>query len=201
MRAIGYNSQRDNISFGGKFKAFWQCFSTSSWMFMSYYSPRYMVGDDRTLAEYLDDVELSIGKRGIAEKTIARLGLKITKNSSLYWVIQQSGIDLWLAMAGIRGKAIFHDASFPIYSLPTLLKSGPVIIGTKKMGGLPGGHIILLVDYDPQSNDFIVNDPFGNARTNYASQSGQLIRYNAEWLRKYIEFAPWMCRCIYWEEG
>ena len=65
---INYNSQRDNISFAGKFPGFWQCFTTCSWMLMSYYCDKIKAGDDKGLSLYLDDVEAIVGKPGIGEK-------------------------------------------------------------------------------------------------------------------------------------
>jgi hypothetical protein len=198
MRIIGYNSQRDNNDFDGKFRSYWQCFSTSAWMFMSYYTPKIKALSDIVLSNYIDDVEMSVGKTGIAEKTIARLNLKISGNSSFWWKIQQEGINSWLKMFDVKGECVFHDGTFAIDELPELVIKKPVIIGTNKIGNLPGGHIILLVDYDMPKNSFVVNDPFGNARTNYLDINGELVLYGRDYLTKYITISKNQCRCMFW---
>jgi uncharacterized protein YvpB len=63
-----------------------------------------------------------------------------------------------------------------------------VIIGTFKLGGLPGGHIILLVGIDDY--DYIVNDPFGNANTNYKDKNGAGVIYPKELIKKVCSETP-----------
>lgn len=197
MREIDWNSQRDNISFAGKFPGYWQCFSTCAWMFLSWLCASINAKDDKGLAQYLDDVEATIGKSGIAERTIAKLKLKITGGSSFWWRIQHEGIKEWAQMNGSTSDIVFRDGTFSIGSLPSVLATSPVIIATKKLGGLPGGHIILIVDYDEKNNSYVVNDPYGNAKTKYLDKNGDSVLYNAVWLYDYINVGAGKCRCIF----
>jgi hypothetical protein len=202
MKQIGYNSQRNNYSFGGTFKAFWQCFSTSAWMLMSFYSSRYKADDDQGLAEYLDDVEWTIGKRGIAEKTIQKLKFKISGGSSYWWLVQKAGIEVWLSyQADVVGECVFYDGTMPIAELADILKTNPVILATNKLGGLPGGHIILAVGYNALNDSLICNDPFGNARVKYQSENGEGVEYPIDWLKPYIEISKGKCRCMYFNKS
>lgn len=200
MRKIGYNSQRDNFSFAGKFPGWAQCFSTCAWMLLSHFSKEYRADNDTGLMNYVDDVEASVGEPGIAEKVRQKFNW-ITGKTSLWWLVQKEAIELYMWRAGIKGKAVFHDGTFPIYSLPVILKNGPIIIATNKLGGLPGGHIILLVDYDPDTRAVSVNDPYGNARVKYISHDGAGVLYSQDWLSQYLGgkgIQPGRCRVMYW---
>jgi hypothetical protein len=198
MRSIGYNSQRDNFNFAGKFPAWSQCFSTCSWMFLSYYCPEIKAGDDKGLMNFVDDVESMVGKPGIAEQVKKKFP-NITGYSSLWWNVQKEAVEKYMWMHGHKGNMLFHDASFPAYSLSSAIKNGPIIIGTKKIGQLPDGHIILLAGYDDHKSMFYVNDPFGNARSNYADHDGQGVIYPYPWLLQYIVYKkPDKVRCMFW---
>jgi len=198
MRQITYNSQRNNIDFAGKFPAFHQCFSTCSFMLMSYYTDQIEGSDDEMLSRYLDDVEASIGTAGIAEK-IKQKYKWITGDTSYWWLVQKAGIEEWLWRQGVGGQCVFNDGGLPISSLPEILKNAPVILQTNKMGGLPGGHIVLAVDFDSESNSLIMNDPFGNARTRYVSDDGADVPYFLPWLIPFITMNPECCRALYYE--
>ena len=190
--SIGYNSQRDNIDFAGKFPGFWQCFTTCAWMFMSYYSKSIDATDDNGLASYLDDVEMMIGKPGIGEKIRNKYDW-IKGHTSEWWLVQQNGIEEYLWKRGVTGNAIFKDQTIGYDSLNGLLDVGPVILGTNKLGGLKGGHIILAVGYTPEG--IICHDPYGNAIKKYASAAGANILYPDGFLR--IATGE-KIRCIYW---
>ena len=194
---IGYNTQRNNDSFGGKFPSWNQCFTTSAIMFMSYFTPSIKAEDDITLAKYLDDVEDTIGNAGIGEE-IARRD-HIQGSTSYWWSVQQAGITKWLNNNGIQGKALFKESVHSLTDLPGILdKHGPVILATDKMGGLPGGHIILAIGYD--STGIIFNDPFGNATTGYQNTNGANVLYSYEFLMKAtIVQKPDKIRCMYWQ--
>lgn len=192
MHKIGYNSQRNNFDFAGKFPGWTQCFSTCAWMFMSFYSGKVVADDDKGLAQYVDDVEASVGKPGIAEKVMRKIKF-ITGKTSLWWAVQREGIESWLWRYGIKGTAIFRDQNISFDSLGELLKAGPVILGTTKMGKLPGGHIILAIGETPGA--IICHDPYGDAKGNYVSQDGQSVEYPKDFLRKYTGEK---IRCIYW---
>lgn len=191
IHKIKYNSQRNNNDFKGKFKAWWQCFSTSAWMFMSFYTDNIDGADDSGLAEYLDDVEDSIGKPGIGEAVKQRIKW-IKGNSSYWWAVQQAGIDAWLKRNGVNGVTLFKDKTVAYYDLKAILQYGPVILQTDKMGGLKGGHIILAVGC--QSGAIVCHDPFGNALTRYRDINGANVVYDDGFLIKYTGD---MVRCIY----
>ena len=189
---INYNSQRDNINFGGKFPGFWQCFTTCAWMFMSYYSKSIDATDDNGLASYLDDVEMMIGKPGIGEK-IKNKYKWITGHTSEWWLVQRNGIEAWLWRQGLRGNAVFRDLTVPFDDLRSLINGGPVILGTSKLGGLPGGHIILAIGYD--DDGIICHDPYGNALSQYESANGAGIMYPDIILKA---ATGEKIRCMYW---
>ena len=72
------------------------------------------------------------------------------------------------------------------------------MMGTRKLGGLPGGHIILIADYDKESKSYICNDPYGDARTEYIYDNGFSVPYKHDWIVPYIEVIPGKCRCMHW---
>jgi len=192
---IDYNSQRDNKDFNGKFKAYWQCFSTSAWMFMSYFCNEIIAKDDDELAKYLDDIEFSIGLSGIGEQ-IKRKYNWIKGRTSLWWLVQKAGIEKWLNAREIKGKITFHDCDLNYDILNSVINTyGPVIIGTNKIGKLSGGHIILLIGFD--ENGKICHDPFGDAKMNYKNIEGKNVQYTDEYLKKYTGKKV---RCMYWSK-
>ncbi|MCK5606136.1 hypothetical protein KAR91_29830 [Candidatus Pacearchaeota archaeon] len=189
---IGYNSQIDNDDFKGRFSGWRQCFTTSAWMFMSFYSKNIAAEDDFDLSVYFDDVEASVGTPGIGEK-IKRKYKWITGSTSLWWLTQKEGVEKWLWKNGVEGDALFcEEDEFPNFY--ALLRHGPVILGTKKIGGLRGGHIILLTGFE-KNGDYIVHDPFGDATTNYANRNGECVIYPESMLRKHTGK---IVRCMYW---
>jgi len=193
MRHIDYNTQRNNDSFKGLFLGSKQCFSTCAWMFISYYS-NYDGTNDQQLAKYFDDVETSVGKKGIGEKIKARFSW-ITGKTSYWGLIQEAGIQKYLP-----DKKIKFDTQFPISKLHTLVEKGPVIISTKKLGGLRGGHIILLVDnwsIDHIKHGFHVHDPYGNANSKYVDRNGKSVIYTDSFLNKHIKKKEDKCWVIY----
>jgi len=192
IHTIDYNSQRDNISTGG-FRAYWQCFSTSVWMFMSFYSSKIIAENDNDLYEYLDDVEDSIGKPGIGE-IVKRKFSWITGRTSFWWLIQLEGIKKWLHARSVKGNAFFIDNTIEFEKIRKYLDKGPLILQTKRMGGLPGGHIILAIGYT--ENAIICHDPFGDAVSNYKNTRGDAVVYQDSYLKKYtgnkIRFIHWV---------
>jgi len=193
IHEISYNSQRDNYNFSGKFSAWSQCFSTCSWMFMSYYSSLYDGSDDKGLRYYVDNVEATVGKKGIGEKVRKKFSW-IAGRTSLWWLTQKDGIEHYLWTSGVKGQVVFvEDRKKSLDHLKLKVQNGPVILGTKKIGGLPGGHIILLVGVSEKG--FYVNDPFGNATKNYKDHDGDTILYPFEYIEKYLGN---VLRYIYW---
>lgn len=189
LHKVVYNSQRDNINFNGKFSGWKQCFTSCAWMLMSYYNKNIIANDDKALSVYFDDVEDSVGNPGIGER-IKRKFRRIRGKTSYWWKVQEEGIEDWLWRDGIKGKAVFGQ-KIKFADLYELVKKGPVVIGTKKMGGLKGGHIILAVGNDTY------HDPFGNAISGYRSHIGANVVYKREMLEKYTGEN---IRCIYWKK-
>lgn len=195
MRQIDYNPQRDNFNFAGKFSGYKQCFSTCAWMFISYYDKNCDGSDDQQLKVYVDDVEATVGKPGIGELIKQKYNW-ITGHTSYWGIVQESGIQKWLP-----SHTIIFDTKFPIDRLPDLVEKGPVIISTRKMGGLKGGHIILLVDnyYHDEIGHigYYVNDPYGNAITNYINHNGENQVYTKNYLNKFINKGNDLCWVLY----
>lgn len=179
---IGYNSQRDNFNFNGAFSGYSQCFSTSAWMLMSYFCPAGInVADDIGLAAYIRDVDTAVNADARVAKSIQDNDHTITGHTSLYWEVQKAGIQMWLSNRKINGQAITeYNASYD--RMKQLIDKGPVIIGTDKMAGLPGGHIILGIGKDDANT--IVNDPFGNAVLAYSVSDGSGCEYPDIFLSK-----------------
>ena len=159
---------------------------------MSYYSKSIDATDDNGLAGYLDDVEMVIGKPGIGEKIRNKYSW-IKGHTSEWWLVQQNGIEAWLWRQGLRGNAVFRDLTVPFDDLRSLIDGGPIILGTSKLGGLPGGHIILAIGYTDEG--IICHDPYGNAIKKYTSAAGANILYPDGFLR--IATGE-KIRCMYW---
>jgi len=183
MRRIEYNSQRDNKAVSGLSPNV-QCFATSAWMFLSYFAPdKYPAADDRLLSYYVSDVTAAGTEK------------------EFEWQAQADMIQKYLDAAGVKKRVklgIDLDTGEGLISIPSLsmlLDRGPVIIGTKKMGTLPGGHIILGCDISDGKN-VICNDPYGNANSNYMDTNGNSVIYSVDMFDKK---SPNMVRGIYAE--
>lgn len=164
MRKVGYNSQRDNFVVKD-IKGSSQCFSTCAWMLLSYYAPEmYKFDDDEGLKHYITELT------------------RLNASDAFEWSCHAKLIDKYMRAAGFRGNVIINidlDTGLGLCSKESLwsaLACNPVIIGTKKMSGLPGGHIILGIDNDINGNP-IVNDPYGNALTGYKDTNGAGVTY------------------------
>jgi hypothetical protein len=182
MRAIKNNRQDNNNDFMGKFKGSVQCMSTSAWMLMSWYTDKYDATDDCSLAMYADDVNDEIGQAGIGE-IIKRKFKWMTGNTAYYWEVHKSAIEKWLWKVGVKGQCVYNEnATFD--SLIAILYDFPAMLGTSKLGGLPGGHVIVALYVD---GDYVVcNDPYGDANTNYRDKNGENVRYSIAMLREHF---------------
>lgn len=204
---IGYNSQRDNYSFGGRFSAWSQCFSTCAWMFLSFYSPRVEADNEAGLRWYVDEVEAQVGGRpGIAERVIRKFRW-ISGYTSLWWLVQKAGVEYVLRVHGVAGGGVFRESNGTAEEMSARLERGPVILGTSRLGGLRGGHIILVIGRESDANgrlQWIVHDPFGDANANYSRENGAAVRYDAEMLARYTENVtgrPGCIRYLFWDEN
>lgn len=178
---ITYNSQRNNFSFAGKFPAWAQCFSSCAWMLLSHYASKYKGDDDEGLARYVDEISNVVGARGIGER-VAQKYKYVTGNTALWWITHKHAIEEYLWRAGIKAEASFSEAE-TINTIHTMCTAKPVIIGTKKMGGLPAGHIILGIG--ATADALICHDPYGDARTNYKNTNGEAVAYPLSYLTEY----------------
>lgn len=183
MRTISYNSQRNNFDFSGAFHGWQQCFSTSAWMLLSFFCPKmYRSDDDQGLATYVDDVCNTVGKIGVGEAISKKL--HISGNTAYWWAVHQEAIREWIFKAGKKIDVIFEDGTASWNDFADAIKKSPVILGTNKLAGLPGGHIILVVDYD--GKNLYVNDPYGDATTGYKDPNGTMRIYPKEWIKPYV---------------
>jgi len=199
MRKVGWNDQRNNDDFKGQFKASCQCFSTSVWMLMSYFSRAIRADDDKGLKMYVDDVSNVVGSAGIGEIIMRKLPF-IKGNSAYWWQVHKAAIEKWLKQVGVNAVVTFRDGDCTMSEIEFALKYSPVVLGTDKMAGLPGGHIILVVDRDDRN--WYVNDPFGNANTRYTDKNGAMVAYPIDWLKQYITYNKGgLCRAMWIEKA
>lgn len=183
LHIVGYNSQRDNKTFG-KFSGAKQCFSTCAYMLLSFYVKKINANNDTLLALYFDDVEKDVGKVGIAEKLLSKY--KWIKGSTSFWYfIQRDGLNKWLKEYESKKRVVYKE-KVSINQLISLVDKQPCIIGTRKIGGIRGGHMILILGYDRDRNVFFANDPYGNAKTNYKKTNGEQVEYNYAYLKKHF---------------
>ena len=184
---VKYNSQRDNFSFAGTFPGWKQCFSTCAYMMMTYYWG--VSGSDHDLAAYVDDVEAGVGKKGIAE-TIKRAWMG--RFTSYWMVVQQAGINKWMRGKGLHGETIWGNGHW--FELDEVLKDGPVILHTNKIGGLKGGHLVLVIGMDDEY--YYLHDPYGVPWTNYVDTNGESVPVRKTYLKKYTDKKPLF---MYWK--
>ena len=151
MRKITYNSQRDNSETIG-IKGNSQCFATSAIMFLSFYSVNFKGDNDAMVKQYLES---------------------FNKKTAFEWDSHCEHLNKWLFSQQITG-VVKHEV-IDENKLRELLVDRPVIIGTKCMANLPGGHIILGVD--AYGRYIVCNDPNGNAITDYVDKDGESASY------------------------
>jgi hypothetical protein len=192
MRIVGFNSQRDNFDFNGAFHGWQQCFSTAVWMLMSFWTDRIKFDDDTALSKYVDDVSDAVGSPGIGEKVKAE-HKEIVGNTAYWWEVHRVGINTYLSAAGVSGECI-HTSNARYADVIELLKNGPVVLGTDKLGGLPGGHIILAVDV-AENGGIIINDPYGDANTFYKNVNGAGVIYPESLLSPHLSG-----NILYWKQ-
>lgn len=164
-----YINQRKNNSWGGKLSPHIQCFYSSAVMWLSYYKHL----EPGFYENYVDDVERQVGKPGIAE----RLFPKLTGRTGAYWDVHKAALSQYT-------NNVRFDNTIPYDSFIELLEHGPIITGTKKIGLLSGGHVILSVK--TTNEGVVVKDPYGNAIKNYKDQNGDMVLYPHDYLRKYF---------------
>ncbi|HMX35311.1 MAG TPA: papain-like cysteine protease family protein, partial [Leptospiraceae bacterium] len=125
---------------------------------------------------YVDYTEAMVGSPGIAEEVPGWSG-----RSGAWYIVHQAALERLLP-----GKKIIWDIELDPDSLIQALQFSPVVYGTIEIGNLAGGHIILVLGYDKDKDEFIVHDPFGDATTNYKDTNGAYKRYPRWYLRRYF---------------
>ncbi len=173
MFNIKYNPQLDNENYKGKFPGSIQCFGTSAVMFLSNWRKEY---ENKSLeTAYIDDVEATVGKPGTAEQVKGWTG-----RSSQWWLVHLAALKKLLP-----NQNIVYSGNMTLSAMINILKTSPVIFGTFKMGELPGGHIVLVVGYDSNTDSFILEDPFGNPNSNYKDRNGHQVKVSRNYLQRF----------------
>lgn len=172
---IKYNSQRDNDSWGGKLQPWAQCFYTSAIMLLSHYIKEYETKAKES--EYVDDVEVNVGKPGIGEELEKKYNLP--GRSGQYWIIQKEAIERKMLAAGFTGKMIFKEA-MPIDEVTAAIDAGsPVIAGT----GFGSGHVLLVCGHEEIG--LKCEDPYGVGPT-YSNTNGHQVLYTWPIIQQYF---------------
>ena len=193
---VKYNSQRDNFDFDGKFKGYQQCFSSSVWMLLGYLCPEeYDGSNDDQLKVYVDDVSNKVGSPGVGEEIFKKIGQDPKYNSAYFWEVHKAAMIKYLSEGGKNGTVVYLDANCTWDMLYSCIEKSPVVLGTDKMAGLPGGHIILVVGVTAEG-DLICHDPYGDANTGYKEKKGEYVVYRKDWITPFI--GKNHIRCMYY---
>jgi len=170
---------------------------------MAYYAPAIDARDDKGLCRYVDDVETSVGEAGSAEammredRRMRDLVARGTK-SMFFWAIHRHAIEGFLHREGVRGRCVFCE-TMTLDDVDSVLEDGPVIMGTTALGGLKGGHVILLISKARHKNAYYVNDPYGDARTRYRQHDGCGVLYARKRIERHGTRHGRVCRCMFWQ--
>jgi hypothetical protein len=165
------NDQNDNFNFDGKFYGSIQCFSTSCFQLASYLAPwRYQALNDIQLANYIRDILKAHGE--------APDNFKDTFTGD----VQKIGLQKCLDDAGAKYRVEFLAPARETDLLYGLNYS-PVILGTEKLGGLPGGHVVTIIN--DLGDAWEIADTFGNAWERYRVRKGGIYQYSKDWFRQF----------------
>lgn len=169
-----YINQRKQKNWAGKLSGYRQCFYSAAVIFQSYFLTA--ITNWKTFyEEYVDSTEATVGKPGIAE----RLFPNLTGRTGAFWAVHLAAIKENVPFKNFQFK---ENLSFE--ELKKIIETRPAIIGTNKIGGLPGGHIIVAVRNAP--GGVVVKDSYGNANTNYKDHNGDEIVIKDELLKKHF---------------
>jgi hypothetical protein len=90
-------------------------------------------------------------------------------NLNQLWQVQEKYINDKLNKYRIQKKARFN-ASTDTSLIKTMLVNSPVIVNTSPVyNGQRLGHIMLIVGYEQDKGQWVVDDPFGDFRTGYST--------------------------------
>jgi|SRR6185436_19441663 len=189
---IVYNSQRDNDNWGGVLPYWAQCAYTSFIMFLSNWISIARTKEYETA--YVDDTEALVGKPGIAEEAEKKYPW-IKGRTGAWFYVHRDACAQRLAAAGVKGQMVCR-AGEPLgggrinygttEEISAALKSGsPVVVSTKLTDQ---GHVVLIVG--ETFDAWILEDPYGDARTQYRDPNGHQVQYLKTW------FNPLICEKI-----
>jgi len=83
------------------------------------------------------------------------------------WHVQEKYLNDKMQKARTNLKAVFNNA-MTIQKIEEALQRGPVIVNTSPMYRRKRlGHIMLIVGYEPDTETWIIDDPFGDFREHY----------------------------------
>jgi hypothetical protein len=193
------NTQRDNYDWGGKLPSWAQCFYASAVVALS---TLIKIPQDKVQEyelEYVDDTEVLVGKKGIAERLIMKFPW-LTGRSGQWFIVHQNAIYERLINAGVAFKdVIMYDGS-GLWSAKTgkktvvnktweevvdnPLMNGSFILTTGKFPPT-NGHIVPIIGMT--QDNYIVEDPYGNALTEYKDTDGHDVQYSKEFMKKYCK--------------
>jgi hypothetical protein len=164
---------------------FTTCFSHSGSWFIQNVSNIYT---DENLSP--DRVTTEINSQPYREWTRQNLGQSVLNqydgNLNQLWDVQRKYIEDKLKASGeLEGKKVVFKYNVTKEMLKAALLKSPVIVNTSPIyNGQRLGHIMLIVDYVEAEDCYVVDDSFGDARTNYTTghENGNDLHY------KVVEF-------------
>lgn len=167
---------------GKKISGWVQCFTASAWNYLSWMTDNFFqFGDKIATLRYLTYI-LTGGRNEFDQET----EIPSDHDAMFMYEKQLFAMNHYLhdiafsdkRMNGFIGDGGSYDAVLQI------AKKRPVIVGTYKIGGLPGGHVMIL---DHTGNNFnVMIDPAGDARTNYKIPSGYGVEYSDSMCREHF---------------
>ncbi len=218
---FAYNNQRDNIfskaDWAKQMPGWAQCMSTCAFMLLSYYVKGIQGDDDGQLSYYLQQLEFQLDPAmkkqskdyqlkldDFEQAKYARDFLKENKTywnafkndwfnkwTSEVWAIHQYALSFILKAYDVPGVVIYRETNGTWQELIGALTHGPAMLATYKLGGLPGGHIILPFQIQKKNSRFVDTcDPFGDARTGYTLKDGNMVAYDIFKLKANTENIP-----------
>ena len=95
---------------------------------------------------------------------------KFKDRLQVLWLLQKKFMEDELEKAEINTAVIFNDDTNSQYILECLSNGSTIIVGTSPLyQGRQLGHIMLIVGYDYNTDEYIIDDPFGDFRVNYVT--------------------------------
>ena len=175
MHNLFYVDQMKIDNLKGALKPSHECFPSSAAMFISWKNPNFW--NMNQVNSYIDDVEANAGKTGIAETVKGWSG-----RSGAWWIVHLAAIRKYLPFANV-----IWDTGLTVEKLKLAVSVSPVLYSANKIGGLPGGYMFVVVDYNKSDDTFTLYDPFGNPNKNYSDRNGKGVKVTSSYLSKYAD--------------